>query len=67
VHSWLAGLRKCLREAEGQGQMVLTVALDMREQDLAIPEPYSLVKMVKDTAAKQRVQPPQMAKVTWIN
>jgi hypothetical protein len=67
VASWLSGLWRVLRVGEGDGRLVLDTALDMRDQGLAIPEPYSLVKMARDAAARSRSHWTVSTPVHWLN
>ena len=67
VGSWLSGLEKALRAAEGDAELVVDTALDMRDEGLAIPEPYSLVGMVRDAAARTRVHHNRGAEIRWLN
>jgi hypothetical protein len=67
VESWLSGLEAVLRVTEGDGALVLDAALEMRDRGLPIPEPYSLVKMARDTAARARAHWTGGAPVNWLN
>jgi hypothetical protein len=67
VSSWLSGLEKALRAAEGDPDLVVETALDMRDAGLAIPSPFSLVNLVRDAAARKRVPTPRGPAIHWLN
>jgi hypothetical protein len=67
VRSWLSGLERVLRTADGDATLVLDTALDMRDDGLRIPEPYSLLKMVRDAAAQKRVPYNRGPEIHWLN
>lgn len=54
VASWFVGLANCLAEAEGDVDLVLEAANHLREQEMTISSPHSLVKTTSALAAKRR-------------
>ncbi len=54
VASWFVGLANCLAEAEGDVAMVLEAANHLREQEMTLSSPHSLVKTTSALAAKRR-------------
>ena len=54
VASWFAGLANCLAEAEGDVALVVEAAKHLREQEMTISSPHSLIKTTSALAAKRR-------------
>lgn len=54
VASWFVGLANCLAEAEGDVNLVLEAANHLRQQEMTISSPHSLVKTTGALTAKRR-------------
>ena len=64
VKGWCSGLYECLQETEGNKEMVVQAARELREAGMTISDPYSLVKKCRALAAEARSQPQGMR--TWV-
>jgi len=55
VKSWVCGLIECLDVTDDNRQMVLDAAMQLRENEMNISDPWSLVKTARSLAAKKRI------------
>lgn len=54
VRRWLQGLASCLEESDGDADLVLRAAGELREAEMTVSDPWSLVKKTRALAAERR-------------